>query len=113
MGEACPLVGRVQFGFGKASYDMVSRAWFPSDAMAACFKNFIIFVTLLMFLLSVLTDMILRTCTNSAGVRIIEHNFVAVKEKRRRCTVCTARSFDAESGKICRKAVRRSYWYTF
>lgn len=60
MGEAFPLIGWAHLGFEKASYNMVSRAWFPSDAMAACFKNFKIFVTLLMFLLSVLTDMILK-----------------------------------------------------
>ena len=40
-------------------------------------------------------------------VRIFEHDFVSDKEKIRRHTLCLARVFDAVTGKICRKDVRK------
>jgi len=52
------------------------------------------------------TDSDLRACSESRRVQIFEHNFVEVKEKIRRHTLCMARIFDAGFGKICRKDVR-------
>ena len=50
---------------------------------------------------------VLRACSVSFSVRIFAHDFVGDKEKIRRHTLCLARIFDAASGEICRKDVRK------
>ena len=49
----------------------------------------------------------LRACYVSFYVRIFAHDFVGDKEKNPQAYCRTARIFDAVSGKICRKDVRK------